>query len=49
LGAIAYGEAAALQQRLVAARKAGAAPDLLLFCEHPHVITLGRSGKPEHL
>jgi len=49
LGTIAYGEAAALQQRLVAVRKAGAAPDLLLFCEHPHVITLGRNGKPEHL
>ena len=49
LGRIAYGEAAALQQRLVAARKNGAAPDLLLFCEHPHVITLGRSGKREHL
>ena len=49
LGRIAYGEAAALQQRLVAARKTGAAPDLLLFCEHPHVITLGRNGKREHL
>ena len=49
LGTIAYGEAAALQQRLVAARKTGAAPDLLLFCEHPHVITLGRNGKREHL
>jgi lipoyl(octanoyl) transferase len=49
LGRIGYGEAAALQQRLVAARKIGAAPDLLLFCEHPHVITLGRNGKREHL
>ena len=49
LGRIAYGEAEALQQRLVAARKNGAAPDLLLFCEHPHVVTLGRSGKREHL
>ena len=49
LGRIAYGEAAALQERLVAARKTGAAPDLLLFCEHPHVVTLGRSGKREHL
>src|SRR5438132_9144260 len=49
LGRIAYGEAAALQQRLVAARKIGAVPDLLLFCEHPHVITLGRNGKPENL
>jgi len=49
LGTIGYGEAAALQQRLVAARKIGAAPDVLLFCEHPHVITLGRNGKREHL
>src|SRR5690242_19820439 len=49
LGTIGYDEAAALQERLVAARKTGAAPDLLLFCEHPHVITLGRNGKCEHL
>jgi lipoyl(octanoyl) transferase len=49
LGKIAYGEAAALQQCLVAARKIGAAPDLVLFCEHPHVVTLGRNGKREHL
>jgi len=49
LGRIAYGEAAALQQRLVVARKNGTIPDLLLFCEHPHVITLGRNGKHENL
>jgi len=48
-GSIGYAEALALQQRLVAARKAGAAPDVLLLCEHPHVLTLGRSGKLEHL
>jgi len=49
LGLIGYGEASALQQRLVAARKASAIDDVLLLCEHPHVITLGRSGKREHL
>jgi lipoyl(octanoyl) transferase len=49
LGPLDYGEAAKLQQRLVAARKIGAVPDLLLFCEHPHVITLGRNGKHENL
>jgi lipoyl(octanoyl) transferase len=49
LGLIAYEEAYALQKRVVAARKAGAIEDVLLFCEHPHVITLGRSGKRENL
>lgn len=49
LGLIGYREAAVLQQRLVAARKLAAVPDLLLFCEHPHVITLGRNGKRENL
>jgi lipoyl(octanoyl) transferase len=24
-------------------------PNHLLFCEHPHVFTLGKSGKPHHL
>jgi lipoate-protein ligase B len=49
LGRISYGEAAALQERLVTERKAGGVPDVLLLCEHPHVVTLGRNGKPEHL
>jgi lipoyl(octanoyl) transferase len=49
LGLIRYDEALALQQRLVSARKSGAAPDVLLLCEHPHVITLGRNGKLENL
>jgi lipoyl(octanoyl) transferase len=49
LGLIGYGEAYELQKRLVAARKAGAIGDVLLLCEHPHVITQGRSGKREHL
>ena len=34
---------------MVAARKAGAVPDVLLLCEHPHVITLGRNGKLANL
>ena len=38
-----------LQQRLVEARKARAIPDVLLLCEHPHVITLGRNAKRHHL
>jgi lipoyl(octanoyl) transferase len=49
LRCIAYGEAAELQERLVAARKAGVIPDLFLVCEHPHVITLGRNGKRANL
>jgi lipoyl(octanoyl) transferase len=49
LGLIGYAEAYALQTRVVAARKAGAIEDALLLCEHPHVITLGRSGKRENL
>lgn len=44
-----YEPAFDLQRRLVAARKAGTVPDVLLFCEHPHVITLGRNGHQEHL
>ena len=49
LGLIGYAEAWALQKRLVAARKAGAIEDVLLLCEHPHVITQGRNGKRENL
>jgi lipoate-protein ligase B len=49
LGLVGYQPAWDLQRRLVAARKAGAVPDVLLLCEHPHVITLGRNGKREHL
>ena len=49
LGFIGYEEAFALQKRVVAARKAEAIGDVLLLCEHPHVITLGRNGKRENL
>ena len=49
LGLIGYAEAWALQKRIVAARKASAIEDVLLVCEHPHVITQGRNGKREHL
>ena len=49
LGIIAYAEAYALQKRIVAARKADVIEDVLLLCEHPHVITQGRNGKREHL
>jgi len=49
LGLIGYAEAYALQKRIVAARKADAIEDVLLLCEHSHVITQGRNGKSEHL
>lgn len=49
LGQVGYGPAVELQRRLVEARKAGEIPDVLLFCEHPHVITLGRNGTIENL
>ena len=49
LGLIGYAEAYALQKRIVAARKADAIEDVLLLCEHPHVITQGRNGRREHL
>lgn len=49
LGLMAYQPAFDLQRRIVASRKSGALPDVLLLCEHPHVITLGRNGRQEHL
>jgi lipoyl(octanoyl) transferase len=49
LGLVEYGAAWELQRRVAAARKSGAIPDVLLLCEHPHVITLGRSGKISNL
>jgi lipoyl(octanoyl) transferase len=49
LGLVGYAEAWALQKRVVAARKASAIEDVLLLCEHPHVITQGRNGKRENL
>jgi lipoyl(octanoyl) transferase len=49
LGLASYGIALELQRRCVAARKADLIPDVLLLCEHPHVITQGRNGKRENL
>ena len=41
-GRVPYGEALALQERAVEARRRGAEPDRLLLLEHPPVVTLGR-------
>src|SRR5665213_1455429 len=43
LGRVPYTEGLAIQQRVVAARKAGAIGDTLLLLEHPPVLTLGRN------
>jgi lipoyl(octanoyl) transferase len=45
LGVVPYEAALTLQQDLVAARQAGRIPDVLLLLEHPHVITVGVSGR----
>ena len=45
LGRVAYHDALALQRRL----HAHSADDHLLLLEHPHVVTLGRRGRREHL
>jgi lipoyl(octanoyl) transferase len=49
LGCVAYGEALALQNEIVSARRRGECPDTLLLLEHPPVVTLGRSTRDEHL
>ena len=49
LGWMRYADAFALQQDLVARRKADDIPDQILFVEHPHVITMGRSAREENV
>jgi len=48
-GRLGYAEAFALQQEKAALRKADRIPDTLLLLEHPHVYTLGRNARREHL
>ncbi|MEX0790001.1 MAG: lipoate-protein ligase B, partial [Actinomycetota bacterium] len=48
-GSIGYTAAHAWQRDLHSRRVAGAIPDLLLLLEHPHVFSLGRRFRPEHL
>jgi len=47
LGLVRYGQAHALQERLVLARQRGLVPDTLLVLEHPPVVTLGRGARNE--
>jgi lipoyl(octanoyl) transferase len=49
LGRVPFAEALALQQRVIAARKAGAIGDTLLLLEHPPVLTLGRNSKRNNI
>ena len=49
LGLIDYEKAWDLQHQLWSKRVGEELPDVLLFLEHPHVITLGRRGNRSHL
>jgi lipoyl(octanoyl) transferase len=44
-----FPQALAVQQRVIAARKAGTIGDTLLLLEHPPVLTMGRNSKRENL
>ena len=44
-----YGDALALQERQIEARRTGEDGDVVLLLEHPPVVTLGRSACPENL
>jgi lipoate-protein ligase B len=48
LGSVAYADALERQLAAVEARRGGG-PDQLLLLEHPPVVTLGRSAKPDNL
>ncbi len=49
LGEVPYRQALRLQEEAVAARQARVTGDRLLLLEHPAVVTLGRSARPENL
>ena len=49
LGLAPYEPTWALQRRLAQAVADGAEPETLLLLEHPHVYTLGRAARDEHL
>ncbi|MBI3947882.1 MAG: lipoyl(octanoyl) transferase LipB [Armatimonadetes bacterium] len=49
LGLVPYTDAWRVQRSLVARRAAGREPDTLLLCQHPPVVTVGRSGHRAHV
>lgn len=48
-GQMPYGRAWALQRAVVSARQEDRIPDVLLFAEHPPVITVGRAGRASNI
>jgi lipoyl(octanoyl) transferase len=48
-GLVRYADALEMQARLVDERKRGEGVDTLLYVEHPHVVTLGRNAKEQHV
>jgi len=49
LGTVAYAEALERQRKCVEGVRTGAGGEILLLLEHPPVVTLGRSARPDHL
>jgi lipoate-protein ligase B len=49
LARLRYADALEVQQSMVAQRKRGEGVDTLLYVEHPHVVTVGRNGKQQHV
>ena len=49
LGLVEYEKALQLQNNLVSARLAGEIPDVILFLQHPSVLTIGVSGSEENI
>ena len=49
LGRVPYAEGLSLQESLATGLSRGEVPEHLLLLEHPHVITLGRNARPEHI
>ncbi|MBI2357658.1 MAG: lipoyl(octanoyl) transferase LipB [Deltaproteobacteria bacterium] len=49
LGNMDYSTALGLQERLLERKQREEFPDILLVVEHPHVFTIGRSGRDAHV
>src|ERR1700674_5767808 len=49
LGRTPYREAWDIQTELVSDLRDGRTPDTLLLLEHPHVFTMGKAAKPDHV